>query len=184
MVSAVHHRGSATQTHVPSLLNPAPPATHPSAWVIAEPRVWAPCITQQTPTGALLLYIWWYMCFNAHLSIRPTHSFPHRVHKPVLSVCVCTAALRISTSLQIPCICVNIQYLFFSFWLTSLCITGIAFFFFFKIVFDGDHFLKSLLNWLQRCSFSMFWFFDCETRGILAPWPGIEPVSPALEGEF
>ena len=73
--------------------------------------------------------IWWYMCFNARLSIRPTRSFPHCVRKPVLSVFVCTAALRISTSFQIPCIWVNIQYLFFSFWLTSLCITGIAFFF-------------------------------------------------------
>ena len=29
----------------------------------------------------------------------------------------------------------------------------------------------------------MFWFFGCEACGILAPWPGIEPVPPALEGE-
>ena len=100
------------------------------------------------------------MCFNARLSIRPTRSFPHCVRKPVLSVFVCTAALRISTSFQIPCICVNIQYLFFSFWLTSLCITGIAFFF--KIFFDGYHFFKSLLNGLQCCFFYVlvFWLWD------------------------
>ena len=29
----------------------------------------------------------------------------------------------------------------------------------------------------------MFWFFDCEACEIfLAPWPGIEPAPPALEG--
>ena len=29
----------------------------------------------------------------------------------------------------------------------------------------------------------MFWFFGTEAREILAPWPGIEPAAPALEGE-
>ena len=29
----------------------------------------------------------------------------------------------------------------------------------------------------------MFWFFDCEVCGILAPQPGVEPTPPALEGE-
>ena len=29
----------------------------------------------------------------------------------------------------------------------------------------------------------MFWLFGCEVRGILVPWPGIEPALPALEGE-
>ena len=29
----------------------------------------------------------------------------------------------------------------------------------------------------------MFWFFGCETCGILAPQPGIEHATPALEGE-
>ena len=29
----------------------------------------------------------------------------------------------------------------------------------------------------------MFWFFGHKTCGILAPWPGIEPAPPALEGE-
>ena len=29
----------------------------------------------------------------------------------------------------------------------------------------------------------MFWFFDREAYGILDPRPGIEPASPALEGE-
>ena len=29
----------------------------------------------------------------------------------------------------------------------------------------------------------MFWIFGHETRGILAPQPGIEPARPALESE-
>ena len=29
----------------------------------------------------------------------------------------------------------------------------------------------------------MFWFFGYEAYGILAPWPGIEPIPSALEGE-
>ena len=29
----------------------------------------------------------------------------------------------------------------------------------------------------------MFWFFGREAGGILAPWPGIEPEPPVLEGE-
>ena len=29
----------------------------------------------------------------------------------------------------------------------------------------------------------MFWCFGHEADGMLAPWPGIEPSPPALEGE-
>ena len=29
----------------------------------------------------------------------------------------------------------------------------------------------------------MFWFFDCESCGVSAPWPGIEPSPLALEGK-
>ena len=29
----------------------------------------------------------------------------------------------------------------------------------------------------------MFVFFGSEARGVLVPWPGIEPVYPALEGK-
>ena len=47
----------------------------------------------------------------------------------------------------------------------------------------GQYFLKSLLNMLQYCFFSMFWFFGHEAHGILALRPGIEPAPPALEGE-
>ena len=44
-------------------------------------------------------------------------------------------------------------------------------------------FFKSLLNLLQYRFCFMFWLFGREACGILAPQPGIEPASPALEGE-
>ena len=64
------------------------------------------------------------------LSICPTLSFPHCVHKSILYVCISTAAPQIHSSVpffQIPYICTNIEYLLFSFWLTSLCITSFKF---------------------------------------------------------
>ena len=44
-------------------------------------------------------------------------------------------------------------------------------------------FLKSLLNLVQYCFCFLSWFFGCEARGVLVPWPGIKPTPPALEGE-
>ena len=44
-------------------------------------------------------------------------------------------------------------------------------------------FLKSLLNLLQHCFCFMFGVFGQEACGNLAPWPGIEPIHPALEDE-
>ena len=31
--------------------------------------------------------------------------------------------------------------------------------------------------------FFLFWFFDLEACGVLAPQPGIKPIPPTLEGE-
>ena len=108
---------------------------------------WAPRTIQQLPT-CYLFYTWFcirlfffildlfifnftllyntvlvFIRFNATLSIRPTLFFPHWVHKSVLYVCVSIAALQIGPSVSffyIPYVCVNIRYLFFSFWLISL----------------------------------------------------------------
>ena len=41
----------------------------------------------------------------------------------------------------------------------------------------------SLLNMLQYCFCFMFWFFGRKENRILAPWPGIKPTTPALEGK-
>ena len=44
--------------------------------------------------------------------------------------------------------------------------------------------LESLLNFSQYCFCFTFYFFGHKAHGILAPQPGIEPMSPALEGKF
>ena len=49
--------------------------------------------------------------------------------------------------------------------------------------FLNGSFLKALLNLLQYCFCFIFWFFGCETCGILALQLGIEPAPPALAGE-
>ena len=54
---------------------------------------------------------------------------------------------------------------------------------FFKRFFWCGPFLKSLLNLSQYCFCFMFWPFGRKPCGILAPWPGIEPAPPALEGK-
>ena len=51
-----------------------------------------------------------------------------------------------------------------------------------KIFFNTVFAFKSLLNLLPYCFCFMFWIFGHETRGILAPVPGIEPTPLALEG--
>ena len=40
------------------------------------------------------------------------------------------------------------------------------------------------LNLRQYCFCFMFWFFGHKACGILAPWLGIKPVPPALEGSL
>ena len=59
-----------------------------------------------------------------------TRSFPHCVQKSVLYVYVSFAALQVGSSVlssYSPYICINIPYLSFSFWLTSLCIIASRF---------------------------------------------------------
>ena len=50
--------------------------------------------------------------------------------------------------------------------------------FFFFLIF------KTLLNVLQYCFCSVFWFFGCKACEILASQLEIEPTPPALEGRF
>ena len=63
--------------------------------------------------------------------ISPSPSPPPTVsHRSVLYVCFSICALKTNSSvpcLQIPYICINIWYLFFFCWLTSLCIIGSRF---------------------------------------------------------
>ena len=64
-----------------------------------------------------------------------------------------------------------------SIWLCFLYLFKDFFFFFWC-----DLLLKTLLSLLQHCFCFYFWSFGHGACWILAPWPGIEPVPLALEG--
>ena len=69
------------------------------------------------------------MLFSPYIS--PSPSSPHPMSIGLYSyVCFSIAALQINSSVlsfQIPHICISIQHLYFSFWLTSLCVIGSRF---------------------------------------------------------
>ena len=123
--SVIHQQESATGTPMSlpywtSLLPPSP--SNPSAFGRAP--VWVPWVLQQIPIG----YLFYYVTLFIHLPFPLLSS--HLVHSSVLYVCFSIAVMKINSSvpsLQIPYICVSIQYLYFSFWLTSLCIMGYSF---------------------------------------------------------
>ena len=115
-------------THVPSLQTSLPSPTPPfSLWQ-------SPCLSSLSHTanshwlcfthGILNFYV----TVSIHLPLPPP--LLPLVHRSVLYACFSTAALKINSSvpsLQIPYICVSVRYLYFSFWLTSLCMMGSSF---------------------------------------------------------
>ena len=57
--------------------------------------------------------------------------------------------------------------------------------FFFKKIFDVDHFKKFFVILVTILFFCfLFWFFDHAACESLAPQPRIEPEPPALEGQI
>ena len=89
---------------------------------VAKSRTWLKWLSTQ---ASFLPCTYGNLYVSALLSIRPTLSFPHCVYESAA-----IAALQIGSSVPffyIPYICVKIQYLFFSFWLTSFCIIGSRF---------------------------------------------------------
>ena len=128
-VSALQQRGSAVTTCLP------PPswaslvlAPHPSPLGHHGAPSWAPCALQQLPPT--LFHTWSCVYVNPTLSLSIAHSpCSPRVHKSshcILYLCSCPADRLISTLFLDSIfmfyiyICINIQYLFFSFWLHSV----------------------------------------------------------------
>ena len=113
-------------TYVPSLLNLLPTPSHPSR--LSQSSLhhtanshWLSSFTNDKVYASGLL-----------LQFVPPSPFrlPTTLSTNLLYVHVSIAALQIDSvvpSFQIPYICVNIQYLSFSLWLASLCITGSRF---------------------------------------------------------
>ena len=102
------------------------------------------------------MVIYMFQCYSLNSF---TLSFPHCDHKSVLYACVSIPALQIGSSVPffyIPYICVNIWYLFLSFWPTALCIIGSRKKLFFKILvhwkISGNPYRRYLnIRWSCYC---------------------------------
>ena len=80
---------------------------HPPFWTVLPHQLvplghnrapgWAPWAVQHLPTSCLF-YTWWCLNVKATLSISATLSFPQRVYKFILYVCVSLPALQIGSS--------------------------------------------------------------------------------------
>ena len=89
---------------------------------------WTPCARQQLIFKSIL-YMTVYIS-QCYFSMWPTLSIPCCVHKSILCICVFISSLQIGSLVLffwISYMCVNIWYLFFPFWFTSLCITSSRF---------------------------------------------------------
>ena len=104
----------------------------------------------------------------------PSRLSPLGVHMFVLYICVSISALQTGSSVPffyVPHICVNIRYLFCSFWLTSLCMT----------VSRSIHVSTKWPNFLPFYGWVIFhciyvphllYPFICRWAFRLLPWPG------------
>ena len=80
-------------TYVPSLLNPFSSPSPFTLCVVSERWVEPPVSHSKFPLGIYFTY--GNVCFHAILSIHPTFSFSHCVHKSVPYDCISIAALKI-----------------------------------------------------------------------------------------
>ena len=119
LVSTIHQYESAIGIHVPlPLWMSLPP--HPTSLGCNSIPVWAPWVIQQIPTGYLIL----------HMVMNIFNDALNSFH-PLLPPAVATSLFSMSASPLLDCrqvhqyllsrFCIY-TYLFFTFWLTSLCI--------------------------------------------------------------
>ena len=133
LVSAAQHE-SATHTHThththllshPVLSHPPP---HPYRWLQSTKRSFH-CYTHSSfPLAIYLTH------GSVHMSMRFSQFVPPSPWPQVCSLCLhlysCPANRFIGTIFLDSYICINIRYLCFSFWLTSLCLTASRFMYF------------------------------------------------------
>ena len=128
----MHQHDSARNIHACVLYLLSLPPTqslHPTSGGCQRALGWVPCIIQKIPTGYLFLHMVMHMfqCYSCTLSHL---LLPLLCPRICLYVCVSLAALQIGSLVlffNIPYICINIQYLFFAFWFTSVCKAGSRF---------------------------------------------------------
>ena len=109
-----------------SCLSLPPSLSHPSRWSQSTELI-SPCGAAASHQLFILhLVVYLCQCYSvtsSQLTLPPPH-----VLKFILYICVFIPVLPLCSSgplffFWIPYICVSIRYLFFSFWLTSLCMT-------------------------------------------------------------
>ena len=127
LVSTVQQSESAICIHIPPYPLPLdPPSRPPYPIPLGRTKHQAdlPVLCSSFP---LAIY---FTVGSVYMSVLLSHFIPAspspRALKSILYVCVFIHALPLGSSVplfKIPYICVSIRYLFFSFWLTSLCMT-------------------------------------------------------------
>ena len=94
---------------------------HPAPWVITEHRAGLPVPSSRIPQA---------LC-SPHSSVYTSELLSHTSHPPYtglhvhpLHLCLCSSPVKGSSvsPFWIPYICISMQYLLFSFWLTLLCV--------------------------------------------------------------
>ena len=103
-----------------------PPTSHPSRISQSTKLSSLCCIAASHQLSTLHMVVYICQCYSLNSSHSP---FPAVSTSPslLLHLYSCPANRFICTIFLDFILCVNIQYLFFSFWLTSLCITGSRF---------------------------------------------------------
>ena len=127
-----------------------------------------------------------FQCYSIHFTLF----LPYFVQMSVLYVCTSVAALPIGSSvpsIYILYMCVNMWYLFFSFWLTSLCTIGSRFIYLIEVKWSESHSVVS--DSLQPHELYCPLNSPVQNTGVGShsllqgdlPNPGIKSRSPALQ---
>ena len=112
-----------------SAINPANQSVYISSfWNLPPTASSRPSRSSQSPELSSLCYIvGCHTCGRTHTSI-PIFQFTPHLHDHISVLYVCDSILALQIGSLVPFfyvtrICVNIQYLFYSFWITLLCMT-------------------------------------------------------------
>ena len=136
IVFPVHWPESAIGAHMsPPSLTPLPPPSPPYPSGLPQSTSFE-CPVSCVEIALVIFFTYVNTHLSAILSNYPTLAFSHRVQKSVRYICVSFAALYYHLYRLI---CVCIQYLCFSFWLTSFCLIGSSFIHFIRT--DSNAFL-------------------------------------------
>ena len=125
---AVHQHELAMGIHVSPCHILIPPSTSlptPSLWVVPEHGLWVPCFMRWSSVLHVVMYLF------QRYSLKSSHPHLLPLSPKLCNLCLrlhcCPACRIVSTIFLNPYICVNTQYLSFSFWPTSLYVIGSRF---------------------------------------------------------